>query len=80
MDKEEWLKLPYDHRLDITKFIFDQITVSGCSFRRLIYDRLGFNPDAYEPLYLLGGMTITNAVSDYLDERNKVLKGENSDV
>lgn len=32
----------------------------GGSFRHLIYDRMGFGPDAYTPLYLAGGMTASN--------------------
>lgn len=32
----------------------------GGSFRQLIYGRLGFDVDAYAPLYLAGGMTISN--------------------
>jgi hypothetical protein len=32
----------------------------GGTFRYLIYDRLGFSPDAYVPLYYAGGMHITD--------------------
>lgn len=38
-----------------------------CSFRRLIYERLGFQGIHYEDLYQAGGMEITNAISDYQD-------------
>ena len=38
--------------------------VEGSSFRHLIYDRLGLAGDAYSPLYLAGGMNITNAFVD----------------
>ena len=31
------------------------------SFRYTIYDRMGFGPEAYMPLYCAGGMNITNA-------------------
>lgn len=31
------------------------------SFRYLIYDRMGFGYDAYVPLYMAGGMTLSNA-------------------
>jgi len=65
--QKKWLQIPYDDRIQIAEFIFNEITRSQCSFRRLIYDRLGFECDAYCPLYLAGGMTITNSVSDYLD-------------
>ncbi len=36
--------------------------VEGGLSRYLIYDRLGFRPDAYVPLYSEGGMTISNEV------------------
>lgn len=32
----------------------------GSTFRGLIYDRMGFPPSAYTPLYLAGGMFITD--------------------
>jgi len=37
----------------------------GGTFRTLIYDRLGFGPEAYFPLYLAGGMDISNALYEY---------------
>lgn len=43
--------------------------VEGGSFRCLIYDRLGFGPDAYVPLYSAGGMTISNEL-DLQDRRD----------
>ena len=65
-----WDDLSYADRLEITGFIFGKITASPCcSFRRLIYSRLGFTGDAYCPLYSAGGMQITNAILDAnLDE------------
>jgi hypothetical protein len=33
----------------------------GGSFRHFLYERLGLPPAAYTPLYLAGGMTVTNA-------------------
>lgn len=53
----------YERRLDITAEVFNAVVenaVEGGSFRYLIYDRLGFDLDAYVPLYSAGGMTITN--------------------
>jgi len=41
--------------------------IEGGSFRHLIYDRMGFGAEAYEPLYRAGGMCITNKMS-YEDE------------
>lgn len=60
-----WDELSYADRLEITAFIFGKITAEpSCSFRRLIYARLGFDGDAYCELYTAGGMTITNAMLD----------------
>ena len=35
----------------------------GGSFRYLIYECMGYGPEAYEPLYRAGGMWINNEVS-----------------
>lgn len=48
-------------------WVFDRITINGedaGSFRHLIYDVMGFTPEAYQQLYNAGGMTITNAFAD----------------
>ena len=53
----------YETKLAVTAWIFGHIVdhaAEGGSFRYLIYDRLGFGPDAYIPLYNAGGMTISN--------------------
>lgn len=54
---------PEDVRLAITaqvfKAIVDHAKEPG-SFRYLIYERLGFDTEAYVPLYWAGGMTISN--------------------
>lgn len=57
-----------DNRITIEQvaYIFDAITTnSKCdgTFRHLIYNILGFGPDAYEPLYKAGGMYITNGLN-----------------
>ena len=57
-----WDDLCYSDRLEIAEFIFKKITHSPCSFRRLIYSRLGFDTAAYSILYQAGGMEITNSV------------------
>jgi hypothetical protein len=53
----------YETRLAITaqvfKAIVDHARESG-TYRYLIYERLGFGPDAYVPLYEAGGMEISN--------------------
>lgn len=53
----------YETKLAVTAWVFSHIVdhaTEGGSFRYLIYDRLGFGPDAYIPLYNAGGMTISN--------------------
>lgn len=66
-----WDDLSYTERLEITAFIFSKITADpSCSFRRLIYSRLGFDGDAYEILYRAGGMNITNSIADTYDSGN----------
>lgn len=55
----------------VTAWVFRHVAdhvISGGSFRYLIYDRMGYGPRAYQPLYLAGGMEITNA----LHERNEI--------
>ena len=48
----------------------DQLKEGG-SFRYLIYDRMGYGPEAYQPLYEAGGLAITNALHEQheLDKR-----------
>jgi hypothetical protein len=53
----------YEMKLAVTAWVFEKIVEHANdpgSFRYLIYDRMGFGPDAYVPLYYAGGMTITN--------------------
>jgi hypothetical protein len=53
----------YETKLAVVSWVFGHIVdhaTEGGSFRYLIYDRLGFGPDAYVPLYNAGGMTISN--------------------
>lgn len=57
---------PYETKLAVTAWVFEKIVEHANdpgSFRYLIYDRMGFNADAYVPLYEAGGMTITNEFS-----------------
>ena len=54
---------PYELKLAVTAWVFKKIVEHGKepgSFRYLIYDRMGFDMDAYVPLYLAGGMVISN--------------------
>jgi hypothetical protein len=54
---------PYETKLAVTAWVMKHIVEhahdSG-SFRYLIYERLGFGLDAYVPLYMAGGMEISN--------------------
>jgi hypothetical protein len=65
----------YDNqtKLDIAAWVISKIDDHGNdpgSFRYLIYDRLGFGPEAYVPLYEAGGMNITNGL-DYKKSEGK---------
>lgn len=53
---------PPDVKLAVTKWVMDNLVEhaqDGGSYRYLIYDRLGFGPEAYAPL-CSSGMTISN--------------------
>lgn len=67
---EDWESVPCDQRLKCTAFILYSLVRfvddGGGSFRHLIYDILGFGPDAYRPLYEAGGMALTNMLYDLL--------------
>lgn len=56
-------EMDYDTKLAIVAWVFRKIcdhARDGGSFRYLIYDRLGFDLDAYAILYEAGGMEISN--------------------
>jgi hypothetical protein len=62
-DEEIWNSLDLESRLAAAAFVIRKIVDhgrEGGTFRYLIYDRLGFGPEAYVPLYLAGGMHISN--------------------
>ena len=66
--QEVWNKLNYEDRLYATYFIFDQISEhmkNNGTYRYLIYDRLGFNMDAYGVLMEAGGLAISIMCFDY---------------
>lgn len=67
-EKTVWDSLSYADKLAVTKYVFHVIT-SGqpCSFRYMIYKKLGFDHDAYVPLYRAGGMVISNALFTELE-------------
>lgn len=56
-------KTDNETKLAVTAWVFTNIVrhaMEGGSFRYLIYDRLGFGPEAYVSLYDAGGMEISN--------------------
>jgi hypothetical protein len=68
---------PYEMRLAITAWVFAAIVAHARdrgTFRFLIYDRLGFEPDAYLPLYDAGGMDISNEL-DLTHAKERTPKG-----
>lgn len=71
-------KYDYDTRLEIAAWVISKIDEHGLapgSFRYLIYDRLGFGPDAYVPLFEAGGMNITNELDyDHKDDLRKIIE------
>ena len=66
--EKEWYedivaKTDNETKLAVTAWVFRNIVdhaMEGGSYRYLIYDRLGFGPEAYVPLYDAGGMEISN--------------------
>src|SRR5262245_61081002 len=53
----------YQMRLAVVHWVFEQLLKharSGGSYRYLIFNRLGFGRDAYLPLDLAGGVTLSN--------------------
>jgi hypothetical protein len=51
---------------DCVRHIVDHMREGG-SYRVLIYERFGFGPEAYTPIYLAGGMTLSNACNQLAD-------------
>lgn len=54
---------PIETKLAVTVWVMANIVDNGKeggSLRKLIYDRLGFDKNAYVPIYDAGGMEITN--------------------
>jgi hypothetical protein len=58
LTKEEvekvWAETDYYTKLCITNYVFERLKehmIEGGSYRVLIYDRLGFNTDAYSALF-----------------------------
>ena len=59
-------------------WVFQQImdNAGKGTFRYLIYDRMGFDSNAYDPLYRAGGMAINNAMDAVYNEDE--VEGENN--
>lgn len=58
-----WEEMPYEQRLAAADFIFRQISdhaAQGGSYRYLIYERLGFEMDAYAILQCAGALDVSN--------------------
>lgn len=69
-EAQDWIEsirpepaVPLDAAKAIFRAIAEHIHEPG-TFRYLVYDRLGFGPRAYEPLYRAGGMKISNLCVD----------------
>jgi hypothetical protein len=43
----------------------------GGTFRYLIYDRMGFDDDAYLPLYSAGGLALSNAFDELAESKQE---------
>lgn len=72
-EQKIWDELDLETRLACAAHVIRKIVDhgrEGGTFRYLIYDRLGFGPEAYVPLYLAGGMHISNEfdLKAYKDE------------
>lgn len=67
MAESEWARTEYNKKLLITSYVFRKIyehILEGGSFRDLIYERLGFDSDAYFELCVSGGVDISNVGYD----------------
>lgn len=70
-----WNELDPEKRLLITSYVFRKLHehyMEGGSYRYLIYERLGFGPEAYAVLQTNGALDIHNCISgegkEYLNE------------
>ncbi|CAB4181728.1 hypothetical protein UFOVP1071_58 [uncultured Caudovirales phage] len=62
-EDQAWNALDDETRILVTGYVFRRVVKharEGGSFRYLIYDRLGLDLNAYLPLYMAGGMEISN--------------------
>ena len=54
----------------VLKNVHDHM-IEGGSFRYFIYNRMGFGPEAYIPLYENGGMSLSNAFHELRELETK---------
>jgi len=64
---------PLEHTAWVLSKIDDFINGGGGTFRYLIYETMGYGPEAYQPLYAAGGMNLTNFICN-ADEAVEILK------
>lgn len=60
--------------IEQTAWVFEKLCdhlMEGGTFRYLIYDRMGYEPKAYQPLYEAGGMALSNAFCDLRELQDK---------
>jgi len=68
--KEVWESLDYDKRLALMCYISKILHEHACeggTYRYLIYEKFGFDLDAYVPLQLCGLLAIHNLISGELN-------------
>lgn len=66
-DPDEYLNDDPSPTINQVAWVFahlDNAMIEIGSYRYLIYDRMGFGPNAYQPLYEAGGMNLTNGFHD----------------
>jgi len=67
--EEVWNNLTYDEKLALLCYIskiLHEHAMEGGTYRYLIYERFGFDMDAYAPLQLCGLLAIHNLISGKL--------------
>lgn len=82
--EEEYNKVDYETRLTVAAFVINKIlehAKEGGSYRYLIYERLGFEADAYGVLQEAGALEISNEFNiDQMDEIKRVVRENKIDV
>jgi hypothetical protein len=66
---------PLEHVAWVLRHLADQLRDGG-TFRYLIYDRMGYGPEAYCPLHDAGGMLLTNAFGELAEFRHCIEQHE----